>query len=305
MTQERYIGARADWAVMRKAGRIQTIRKGPVEARQCPSSHAGSDCVENTGCASSAHLLPLPSTGRREPVLSTPTPDAQRSTRHSARSHAGGASDGRRSPRAMADNGRDSRVSLSEHAGADRGTRRRIVHRAHIRTPMTSSLRSAPPRSWLRRRSNQVLVYSLAVVVPVSACAQQPAPIAKPKYDFRANLMVEGQLGRSICEDQLRLGDTVSATVVPARFAYDEPTTWPNQFDVLLRRDVPPKALRPGVIFLTAIRATIDGTTINGTIGEFRPDPEGVHYEHGRMEVDCFVRGATLVGGLTHRLIVR
>lgn len=151
--------------------------------------------------------------------------------------------------------------------------------------------------------SARTVVFGIvAIGLPLGISAQTAPHAKRHAFDFPAEMPVDAHFERDICADQLSIGDTVSAAVLPARFRDYSGDPWPKQFLVVLKRRTL-AATERGMRF-TAISADIDGTRIAHVVGLFSPDIEGSHRERGNMEVDCYVKGAELNGILTRRLRV-
>lgn len=94
---------------------------------------------------------------------------------------------------------------------------------------------------------------------------------ARPRgrHVLPVGMYVDAHLGRAIWEDRLRVGDTVSASVVRWHVDYGPSAWFPSKFTVLLRRDSVVQHGKRRTLTFTAVRARVDATAIGYPMAEF------------------------------------
>ena len=112
---------------------------------------------------------------------------------------------------------------------------------------------------------------------------------------------VEAEPMRALCEDDVAVGDTISASLHPARAAATRPRWWPKQLRATLRRAAPVTARDSALLRFVLVRATSDGAVVRKARGNFWVEVESTYRKAGKESVRCFGR---LNGSLTRALRV-
>src|SRR6478672_9983435 len=138
-------------------------------------------------------------------------------------------------------------------------------------------------------------VIAVALILALHGVGIRPALAQRmsqgtTSHVIKGGTSVEAEPTRPLCEDDVAVGDTITASLHPARARLSRPRWWPKQLLATLRRAAPVTARDSALVRFVLVRATSDGAAARDARGSFWVEVESEHGKAGKESVRCFTR---------------